>query len=407
MRAWAVVDLGFGDAGKGRVVDGLCRSEGADLVARFNGGAQAGHNVVSPDGRHHTFSQFCAGTLAGVPGLLGPDFLLHPLAMLFEAEHLVQVGVPDPFALLAVDRRARLITPYQQAANRAREQARGATPHGSCGVGIGECVADSLSHPGDTLRAGDLPDRPSLRQALSRQRERKRAEVAALGEEDLSLFEDDALIERVLDAWGELAGVLTLLDPAQVRARVAAARALVLEGAQGVLLDQDWGLHPHTTWSDCTFAGALALAGDRPVTRIGVSRSYQVRHGAGPFPTEGTLSLPEPHNTRDPWQGDFRTGALDLVLLRYALQVSGGVDRVVLTHLDRLATGPVCVGYRGALPDGMGLSEGGLVRRLVPGARSDLAWRERLGGALGGVEVVLETRDIAVAVAGVVAEEGG
>ena len=91
-RAWIVVDLGFGDAGKGGVTDFLARDQRADLVVRFNGGAQAGHNVVTPDGRHHTFSQFGAGTFAGVRTALGPAFLLHPLAMVVEAEHLVRAG---------------------------------------------------------------------------------------------------------------------------------------------------------------------------------------------------------------------------------------------------------------------------------------------------------------------------
>ena len=80
--AWAVVDLGFGDGGKGTLTDFLVRDRGAGLVVRFNGGAQAGHNVVCPDGRHHTFAQFCAGSFVpGVLGLLGPEFLLHPLGM--------------------------------------------------------------------------------------------------------------------------------------------------------------------------------------------------------------------------------------------------------------------------------------------------------------------------------------
>src|SRR3954468_7069157 len=122
-----VVDLAFGDCGKGTVVDYLAREHGAHTVVRFNGGPQAGHNVVTPDGRHHTFAQF--GSASFVPGVftyLSRDALLNPLNAFREEAHLRAVGVDDAFERLVVHPDCRVITPYHVAANRLREIARGA-----------------------------------------------------------------------------------------------------------------------------------------------------------------------------------------------------------------------------------------------------------------------------------------
>ncbi len=358
MSVWIVVDLGFGDAGKGATVDTLVRHTGARLVVRFSGGAQAGHNVVTPDGRHHTFSQFCSGSFVpGVLGLLGPEFVLHPLGMAVEAEHLESVGIGDAFSRTAVSDRARVITPYQQAANRVRERLRGRAAHGSCGVGVGECVGDALTHPDDRIIAGMLDDQAQLRRRLLRQRERKRAELVAIGADPsaLMLFDDVALVDRAIAIWGHVASRLSRLDDDALTRQVRQAPKVVFEGAQGVLLDERYGFHPHTTWSRCTAAGAMELAGDRPSTRLGVVRAYSTRHGAGPFPTEDpNMFMPEPHNP-DGHAGRFRVGALDLVLLRYALRAAP-MDGLAVTCLDRVGRVPlVCREYAGldelALPN--------------------------------------------------------
>ncbi len=139
MRAFVVVDLGFGDSGKGLLTDFLARRTGASVVVRYNGGAQAGHNVVTSDGRHHTFAQFGAGSFVpGVRTFLSRHVIVHPTALLFEGRALEEKGVGDVFSRLRVSEAARVITPFHQAANRLRELARGEARHGSCGVGVGE-----------------------------------------------------------------------------------------------------------------------------------------------------------------------------------------------------------------------------------------------------------------------------
>jgi adenylosuccinate synthase len=349
-----VVDLGYGDAGKGGVVDWLAGAE-TDLVVRFNGGAQAAHNVVTPGGRHHTFAQFGAGTLHGVPTLLSRFMLVEPLALAAEAVALRRLGVPDPPALLRVDADALLTTPFHAALNRAREAARGAGAHGSCGIGIGETAAYALDHGADAPRVADCRSPVGLRRKLARLRDRAGASGADI---------NTVGIEDLVDAYTAFADRVTLVDGAEV---LAGAGRVVFEGAQGVLLDEWYGFHPHTTWSTTTFGNALELLRDAGLDpgaalRLGVTRTYTTRHGAGPMPTEdASLVRPEPHNGTGRWQGAFRVGHLDLVGLRYAVDVCGGIDALAVTHCD-LDDLPVATAW---------LTDGGRVTRLPVPADPD------------------------------------
>jgi adenylosuccinate synthase len=406
--AHVVVDLGFGDAGKGTLTDWLVRRHGARLVVRFNGGAQAGHNVVTDDGRHHTFAQFGAGSF--VPGVrthLARTTVIHPLAMLVEARHLARKGVPDVLERTTVSEGARVITPFHQAAGRLRELARGARRHGTCGVGVGEAVRDTLEHPAEALRAADLPRPDVLLRKARRAQERLRAELSEVlraaraspqAEPELGLMEDADVPSRWVAAVEALGARERVVEEAHLGALLREGVS-VFEGAQGVLLDEWRGFHPHTTWSTCTFDNALELLRehgfDGPLHRLGVLRAFSTRHGEGPFPTEEpalAALLPEPHNDATGWQGTFRVGGFDAVLARYALAACGGVDALALTHLDRLAERwPVCTAYR-APP---GLDDGSLLREaqnptrvtgLRLGAPRDLAHQERLTRALATCE---------------------
>ena len=362
-----VVDLGYGDAGKGTVVDWLCsRPQAASrpvrTVVRFNGGAQAAHNVVTADGRQHTFAQFGAGTLTpGVRTYLSRFMLVDPLALAGEAAHLASVGVTDALDRVTVDVDALLTTPYHQAANRLRELARGGGRHGSCGMGIGETASYALAHPADAPRAGDCLAPRVLGRKLAALRDQLTGELGPLAAPPLA---------DLCDAYRAFADRVKLADGAEL-SRLLRAGPAVFEGAQGVLLDEWRGFHPYTTWSTTTFANAeelLAEAGQSAI-RLGVTRCYQVRHGPGPFVTEDeALDLPDMHNGRNDWQGKFRTGHLDAVTLRYAIEVTGGVDGIALTHLDVAQRHPelrICQSYQG-------------LTRLRPGPPRDLAYQERL-----------------------------
>jgi adenylosuccinate synthase len=365
LRAYIVVDLGFGDCGKGILTDFLVRQFGAGVVVRYNGGAQAGHNVITPDNRHHTFSQFGSGTFVpGVKTYLSKHVVIHPAALLIEGDILEGMGVRDAFARIRLSDQALIITPFHQAANHIRELARGENRHGSCGVGVGEAVEDARSNFEDSILAGDLSDPPKLRRKLRSLREYKRGQLAEL-HPDKSIGEALAreweIFERedVIDSWIsaiERIGELGLVVSDSVFQRwLDQAETVIFEGAQGVLLDEDAGFHPFTTWSHCTAANAYdliqELASDSQVYQIGVMRSYTVRHGPGPLPTEMDVltSIVSEHNHYNEWQGWVRYGWFDAVLARYALEVAGRVDSLFVTHLDilsHLKRWIYCAGYK-------------------------------------------------------------
>ncbi|WBB51869.1 adenylosuccinate synthetase [Verrucosispora sp. WMMA2044] len=353
-----VVDLGYGDAGKGTVVDWLCATRPVRTVVRFNGGAQAAHNVVLRDGRHHTFAQFGAGTFRpGVRTHLSRHVVVDPLALAAEADHLAAVGVPDALGRLTVDGAALLATPYHRAANRARELARGADRHGSCGLGVGEAVAYGLAHPDQAPRVADCRSPELLRRRLTVLRDRLSAELGPL---------DAPPVADCLPAYRAFAERVEIVDRGWLVAELRAGTC-VFEGAQGVLLDEWHGFHPYTTWSTTTAANAEALLAEAGLagsaTRLGVLRTVTTRHGPGPLVTEDpALGLTDPHNPTNPWQGRFRFGHFDAVAHAYALAVAGGVDGLALTHLDLVGQGldlRICHRYTDS--DG-----------LVPGPPGDL-----------------------------------
>lgn len=349
----------FGDEGKGTVVDALVRKHNASVVVRYNGGAQAAHNVVTDDGKHHTFSQFGSGTFVpGVKTFLSQFMLVNPLAMQIEAKKLEALGVHDPLRRVYVDRRCLITTPYHRALNRLREMARGKNRHGSCGMGIGETMTDFLERGEEVIRAQDIIDldhtlfRKKLYATHAAMREKIRdleiteaietPETSEAVKKELSTFDvhTDAIIKR----YHEWTWHVSLYDAEAAKLMLGGAEAVVFEGAQGVLLDETHGFHPYTTWSTTTTRNAYAVLDElglcQDTHEIGIVRPYMTRHGAGPFVTEyaGLRTLvDDDHNVNNEWQKDFRVGTFDGVMLDYALRVNGPVDSIAITHTDKLA----------------------------------------------------------------------
>ncbi|MFC7616191.1 adenylosuccinate synthetase [Actinokineospora soli] len=184
-----------------------------------------------------------------------------------------------------------------------------------------------------------------------------RAKLDALARFYEPLIGTGTAVDDLVALYRDFAGAVRVTRGDEV-GRLADRGDLVFEGAQGVLLDQWRGFHPHTTWSTVTPDNARDLLAGRRATVIGVTRTYQTRHGAGPFPTEDQSVLarfPERHNGTGEYQGAWRAGHLDAVLLRYAVAACGGVDALAVTHLD--ADGlSVATSYDAPLPES-GLTE--------------------------------------------------
>jgi len=266
---------------------------------------------------------------------------------------------------LRISDQALVITPFQRAANRVREMARKADRHGSCGMGVGETVEDALAYPELSISAGDLNQPTLLRQKLQAIRELKREQILTFCKDhsfdpthaqEFSAFEMDDLIERWMAAISPIRDLGLVVADSAMGSWFRDANNVIFEGAQGVLLDADAGFHPYTTWSRCTTANAIELIEqtipNADIFKVGVLRSYAVRHGPGPLPTEtGDLTrLVSEHNQRNDWQGTVRYGWFDSALARYALNVTGGVDALAITHLDilpRLETWKYSSGYEG------------------------------------------------------------
>ena len=384
--AYVIVDLGYGDAGKGSLVDALTARTGARLNVRFNGGGQAAHNVVLPDGRHHTFSQFGSGMFdPAVKTYLSRHFLWNPITMQNEASSLdaeiakdetMKPGSVDRvMARTFVDKEALVVTPWHQAMNRLREFARGDQRHGSCGVGIGEAMMESQHTPSLSLRAGDLHDWTveKLRWHLEEVAEANVVFWAGLFRDRCPgttlpdflhkdrdfLFTKDAPL-KCAALFKTIACDTHMVDGAFEQKKLFDdTEDVVFEGAQGILIDEKYGFDPYTTWSTCTSRNArqiLKEIGWQGHTKvIGALRAYAVRHGNGPFiteierPTSELHALQDDHNVHNEWQGSLRVGWFDAVATHYAMRAEWessfdyahyhsppGIHSLAITNVDRL-----------------------------------------------------------------------
>lgn len=324
-----VVGLGFGDEGKGATVDALVARTGARSVVRFNGGQQAAHNVIA-GGIHHKFQSYGSGTLSGAETWISRHCTVEPLAALRERHLLRMKGVATE--KIHVDNECLVTTHLHVMANHARELARGDERHGSTGRGFGETVAYGLRYPDDAIRVKHLRDPMEVAHRLSVMRQRY-ADGEGIGfeREDYKKAEAETLYQCLRSEF--------VFDPfvgPQLLEEIAKGR-VVMEGAQGFWLDENFGFHPHTTWSTTTPANARQLCREAGVEAsvVGVLRTYATRHGQGPFPGEGGLERPpEAHNSDGAFAGAFRVGRWDQKLLIAAVDTAVP-DLLSVTHLDR------------------------------------------------------------------------
>lgn len=404
-RSWrdvavAVAGLGLGDEGKGATVDALVRRAGRTIVVRHNGGPQAAHHVVRPDGAVHCFAQFGAGTLVdGVRTILARPMLVEPLGLLREADALTRLGVARPLERLTIAADSPVVTPFHRLFGRIQELSRGTARHGSCGLGVGAAYVDARNPALPTLRFAELHDRGALHRKLRLIQLIKldQAEQLAARPDLAPLLAELArpdLVAEVLPAYTSLAAAVTTDDGAVLRSVLRdSPGAIVFEGAQGVLLDADRGFWPFVSPGTPGFDLAdelLREADAPPAVHLGVLRAHATRHGPGPLVSEDpalAARLPELHNPDGPWQGPMRVGWFDLVATRHALAIAGRVDALALTCLDRLAgVDPLawCTAYR---------DEHGDTLDDLPAPTTDRDLRQRLTDTLLRCTPILERRE--------------
>ncbi len=347
MPAYAVLGAQWGDEGKGKIVDVLARD--AKIVARFAGGNNAGHTVVNDQGKFSFHLIPCGVFWPDALNIIGNGVVVDPDVLLDEIDDLLARGI-DVRERIIVSERAHLIMPYHVALDELAESARGSSRIGTTGKGIGPAYSDKAARTG--VRAADLLDVEALIIRLEGILEYTNAVITKVyGGEPLSF---DAVFDKCRD-WSER--MARYIGPAEkiVNQSLAAGENVLLEGAQGVLLDLDHGTYPFVTSSNPTIGGASVGVGVSP-THIegitGVFKAYTTRVGAGPLPTELTDSAGD--HIRDLAQ-EFgtttgrprRVGWFDAVAAKYSALINGYTSAVLtrLDVLDGFETVRICTHY--------------------------------------------------------------
>ncbi len=324
MRARAVIGASYGDEGKGLITDWLC-SQGAGVVVRFNGGAQAGHTVVTPDGRRHVFGHYGSGSFLKIPTYLSQFFICNPILFFKERDELAKVGVD---ATVFAHPECLVTTFADMLINQRKEEARGDARHGSVGLGVNE-----------TVNRSEIKELRITMADLWNGGGRLAAQIAEICDK-YAQFRTGKKIDEPAMCEAFLKGC-ELFAHAVHPAGIAQCKDPVFEGAQGLLLDQNNKAHfPNVTRSNTGIKNIRTLcaqAGIKDLEAYYVSRTYLTRHGAGKLPGEDPkLSYPDETNVPHDWQGVMRFAPLDGDLrARCAADFGGNGYQLVLTHCEQ------------------------------------------------------------------------
>ena len=347
MSVIAIIGAQWGDEGKGKVIDLLAQQ--AKVVIRFSGGDNAGHTVVNPYGEFklHLIPSGIFSPQATC--IIGNGVAVNPAVLIDEVDHLNQRGVDT--SRLFISDRAHLVMPYHILLDGLEEESRGEKAIGTTRKGIGPAFADKAARLG--IRAGDLLDKESFRERLRSVLDHKNTVLTKLyGAKPLSLDEVYTQYcgykERLAPYIRETAGILEEAMDKDER--------IILEGAQGSLLDPDFGTYPYCTSSSPLAAGGCLGAGLSPnrIDRIlGVFKAYCTRVGAGPMPTElkdetGDLIRERAHEYGTTTGRPRRCGWFDAMAAKLSSRINGFTEATI-TRLDILDTLPsikICVGYK-------------------------------------------------------------
>jgi adenylosuccinate synthase len=383
MPAVVLIGAQWGDEGKGKATDLL--GERVQWVVRYQGGNNAGHTVVLPDGKNFALHLIPSGILTpGVTNVIGNGVVVDPGVLLEELSGLEGQGVDTSRLLISAD--AHLIMPYHVAIDKVTERYLGKAKIGTTGRGIGPAYQDKIARVG--VRVQDLLDEKILRQKVEAALDFKNQVLVKVY--NRNALDPGQVVDTVLEHGTKFASRIAdtrlLLNQALER-----GETVLLEGSQGTLLDVDHGTYPFVTSSNPTSGGAAAGSGIGPTritTVIGILKAYTTRVGSGPFPTELNDDMGEYLRKTG---GEFgvttgrsrRTGWFDAVVARYAARVNGITD-FFLTKLDVLSSlekVPVCVGYEvdGQRVDEMPMTQTD-VHHAVPVYEELPGWFEDISG---------------------------
>jgi adenylosuccinate synthase len=381
MPATVIVGLQWGDEGKGKTTDFL--AEQTAMVVRYQGGDNAGHTVVRGDEVFKLRLTPSGVLYPHITSVIGNGVVVNALTLIAELDMLTERGID--VARVRVSRSAHVIMPYHLALDQANEARLAAAAVGTTGRGIGPAYADRAWRLG--LRMEDLLDREILRERLSRVLPDKNLLLSSMGGETFTV---DGLVDQAV-GWGER--LREHLDDTTwlVQSALARGEHVLLEGAQGTLLDLDLGSYPFVTSSNPVAGGACTGGGIGPLQVdevIGVMKAYSTRVGSGPYPTElldgiGRGIAERGHEFGTVTGRPRRVGWFDAVPLRYAVAVNS-VSSIMLNKLDILSgidTLRICVAYE---IDGRRIetwpSSGAALARAMPVYEEYPGWSEPLNG---------------------------
>ncbi len=332
-----LLGLQWGDEGKGKVVDVL--TPRYDAVARFQGGPNAGHTLEF-DGRKVVLRSIPSGVFQGNINVIGNGVVLDPVLFSIEAQELISAGTPL-HERLRISRKAHLIMPTHRLLDAASETAMGAGKIGTTGKGIGPTYTDKISRHG--LRVGDI-EAPDFHARYAAARDRHLRQLERLG-----AAPDPDTMKSLEDRWMAAIDTLrtfTLIDSEHyINGLLTQGKSVLCEGAQGTMLDIDFGSYPFVTSSNTVAAGActgLGIAPNRIGDVYGIFKAYCTRVGSGPFPTElhdatGAEIRDRGHEYGAVTGRERRCGWIDLVALRYAVMING-VTKLIMMKSDVLDT---------------------------------------------------------------------
>lgn len=341
-----LLGLQWGDEGKGKIVDVL--TPGYQMVARFQGGPNAGHTLEF-EGQRYVLRSIPSGIFQGNKlNLIGNGVVLDPVLLREEAEQLAQSG-HDIRKRLVISRKAHLILPTHRLLDAAQELSKGSAKIGTTGKGIGPCYTDKVARTG--LRIGDIELNFSDRYRAARDRH-----VDLLQKMGVDLSKLPEMEEAFYQAIDYLKGYQFVDSEILINEALEEGLNVLAEGAQGSLLDVDFGTYPFVTSSNTVCAGCCTGLGISPkaIGRVyGIFKAYCTRVGAGPFPTElqdevGDLMADRGHEFGAVTGRPRRCGWIDLVALKYTIMLSGVTHLIMMKSdvLDTLPTIKACVAYR-------------------------------------------------------------